>query len=160
MAARANAKGRGNGRERVDRPSYPGRRARGSGIATLPLPRRRASRRPLPGPPALVVAGCATVTTIGIDPGEQFVLGGGQAGAFEVRLENPGLEPVRIAEVTLSGDTTLVAVLGPGESVTATFSPGSAALLVNRGTREAVLRGRIRGSALGMRFAPVDAERP
>ena len=105
---------------------------------------------------ALVAGGCATTTTIGIDPGEQFVLGGGQAGAFEARLVNQGRVTVGVAELTAAGDTVYVADLAPGEATAATFAVGSAALLINRSTGGAVVRGRIRGSGLGMRYVPVD----
>ena len=108
---------------------------------------------------AVAATGCATVTTIGIEPGEQFVLGGRQGGTFQAQLENRGEGPVRVAEVTATGDTVLVAELAPGASATATFSEGSAALLINRGAQQATIRGRIRGGGtLGMRYTPVGGE--
>lgn len=106
----------------------------------------------------LLASGCGTIrSTVGIDPGETFVLGGGQAGAFSAELLNVGTVSVGIAEVLASGDTLVVATLASGEGTRARFAAGSAALLVNRSAREAAVQAVVRGDTnLGMRYTPVD----
>ena len=106
---------------------------------------------------ALVLSACGTIrSTIGIGPGEQFVLGGGQEGAFRVELLNTGPVPVVVAERSASGVTVPRDTLAPGDAVRASFAAGSAALLINASDREAEVRGVVRGDTdLGMRYAPV-----
>ena len=106
---------------------------------------------------ALVLSACGTIrSTIGVAPGEQFVLGGEQDGAFTASLANVGAVAVDVAERTAEGETRVIATLPPGETTEARFAPGSAALLINRTEREARVRGTIRGDTdLGMRYTPV-----
>jgi len=105
-----------------------------------------------------VLAGCSSIrSTIGIDPGEQFVLGGSQKGAFTAELLNVGPESVRIYEATAEGDTFLVTTLAPGRAARALFAAGSAALLANPSSQEASIKAVVRGDTnLGMRYVPVD----
>ena len=105
-----------------------------------------------------LLAGCGGIrSTIGIDPGEQFVLGGSQKGAFTARLVNLGAVPVEVAERLVDGTTTHRATLAPEQSATLTFADGSAALLVNRSGRAASVRGVITGDTrLGMAYTPAD----
>lgn len=105
------------------------------------------------------VSSCSpTRSTIGIPAGETFVLGGGQAGAFEAKLLNIGSVSVRVAELTLAGDTVSVSELGPGDDASVRFSAGSAALLINTADREASVQGVIQGNTddLGMRYVTPD----
>lgn len=104
-----------------------------------------------------VLSGCSSIqSTIGIDPGEQFVLGGSQEGAFTAELLNVGPESVRVSEATAAGDTLLITTLAPGRAARASFPAGSAALLANPSRQEASVRAVIRGDTnLGMRYVPV-----
>jgi len=106
----------------------------------------------------LVASGCSTIrSTIGIDPGETFVLGGKQEGAFRAQLMNVGEVAVEIAQRTASGDTLVLATLAPGQSVDQPFPAGSAALLINRSGRAASIQGVISGDTnLGMRYTPAE----
>ncbi|GAB5537234.1 MAG: hypothetical protein Rubg2KO_34830 [Rubricoccaceae bacterium] len=105
-----------------------------------------------------ILAGCSSIrSTIGIDPGEQFVLGGEQEGAFTAELLNVGPESVDIYEATADGDTLLITTLSPGRAARASFASGSAALLANPSRQEASIQAVVRGDTnLGMRYVPVD----
>ncbi len=90
-----------------------------------------------------------------IEPGKQFVLGGGQRGAFRVKGTNSGSVTVRVVERFAAGDTLGRGVLPPGAKADLTFTTGSAALIVNlSATRQAELDLRITGAtgALGMTY--------
>lgn len=106
----------------------------------------------------LLLAGCGAIrSTVGIGPGEQFVLGGAASGAFSAELLNVGRVAVEVAEVTAAGDTLVRAVLRPDSTAVARFGTGSAALLRNRSDQEAAVQAVIRGdTALGMGYVPVD----
>ncbi|MEM1055808.1 MAG: hypothetical protein AAGI52_09785 [Bacteroidota bacterium] len=107
----------------------------------------------------LLLTGCSTIrSTIGIPPGETFVLGGGQDGAFSAELLNVGDVTVGVSEVTVTGDTLALSTLAPRETARVPFAAGSAALLINANDREASVQGVIRGDtgSLGMRYVQAD----
>ncbi len=66
-----------------------------------------------------------------IEPGKQFVLGGGQRGAFRVKGINSGAVAVRVVERFVTGDTLGRGTLVPGQRADLPFRAGSAALIVN-----------------------------
>ena len=81
-----------------------------------------------------------------IDAGKQFVLGGGQRGAFRVAAHNVGPVPVSVAERRADGAVQERGRLEPGQRAVLAFEAGSAALVRNLGERQAVLDFRITGS--------------
>lgn len=91
-----------------------------------------------------------------IDAGQQFVLGGGQQGAFQVKGKNVGRVAVRVVERLVVGDTIGRGIILPGARVNVDFRPGSAALLCNASTHRARLSLDISGDlALGMTYEGV-----
>ena len=80
-----------------------------------------------------------------IEPGKQFVLGGGQRGAFKVAARNVGKVSVEVKERPASGALQSKATLKPGQSATLRFAAGSAAVLVNTTSTQANLDLSITG---------------
>jgi hypothetical protein len=108
----------------------------------------------LAGTALRVVCGGITSQTV-IEGGKQFVLGGGQRGAFRVAAHNVGPVPVSVAERLAGGAVQERGRLEPGQRLTLAFGAGSAALVRNLGERPAVLDFRITGnisSGLGMGY--------
>lgn len=107
---------------------------------------------------ACLACGCGTIRSqIEIDPGDQFVLGGSQRGAFMVDLLNVGAAPVDVVEVSPIGDSLLIARLVPGASASAAFQAGAAALIINRSTLATAVQATIRGDTnLGMDYRPIE----
>ncbi|TDN38285.1 hypothetical protein E4631_05995 [Hymenobacter sp. UV11] len=89
-----------------------------------------------------------------IDAGKQFVLGGGQRGAFRVAAHNVGPVPVSVAERRADGSLHELGRLEPGQRTELAFAAGSAALVRNLGEHQAVLDFRVTGrtSGLGMGY--------
>ncbi|MDO7886522.1 hypothetical protein [Hymenobacter cheonanensis] len=85
-----------------------------------------------------------------IDPGKQFVLGGGQHGAFRVAAHNVGPVPVSVAERWPTGVVQERGSLEPGQRAELAFGAGSTALVRNLGERQARLAFRITGSTAGL----------
>lgn len=103
---------------------------------------------------AFSLSGCAITSGLTIEPGETFVLGGDQRGAFTVELLNTGSVEIEVAEVTVAEDTLRVAQLAPGEVARAHFGARSAALIINRGDVDVTVRATIRGDTnVGMGYA-------
>ena len=109
----------------------------------------------------VLLSGIALLTYCGpitsqttIEAGKQFVLGGGQRGAFRVAAHNVGPVPVSMAERRADGAVQERGRLEPGQRVVLPFEAGSAALVRNLGERQAVLDFRITGStsSLGMGY--------
>jgi hypothetical protein len=101
-----------------------------------------------------LLAGCTTLQSgLTIGPGEQFVLGGAQRGAYRVEARNVGDVPVDVAEVRAPGDTVALGALAPGARQSLRFGAGAAALLINPTDRPALLRLSVSGDTnLGMRY--------
>lgn len=96
-----------------------------------------------------------------IEPGKQFVLGGQQRGAFQVRIRNSGLVPVTLAERRPDGTVVEQGRLEPRQSARRDFGAGSAALVRNLGSRQAEFEASITGratSGLGMRYEALKME--
>lgn len=90
-----------------------------------------------------------------IPPGQQFILGGDQPGAFRVRGRNVGPVLVEVRERQRNGQLLYRAALPPGERATLSFAPGSTALLRNASERKAVLDLDISGRSPGrMTYEP------
>jgi hypothetical protein len=88
-----------------------------------------------------------------IEPGQQFVLGGDQPGAFFVSGVNSGPVAVRVVERFASGDTLGRGVLAPGAKAGLKFEKGSAALIINKNSVKATLNLKITGDTnLGMTY--------
>ena len=91
-----------------------------------------------------------------IPSGQQFVLGGGQPGAFRVSAQNTGPVPVEIRERPQGGGIFGKAVLAPGQQETLRFLAGSTAVLLNPSRRQARLKLIIGGDTnLRMTYEPV-----
>lgn len=104
---------------------------------------------------ALSLIGCGSINSgLRVDPGKQFVLGGGQRGAFKVDANNVGDVPVRITLRREDGVTTDLGSLEPGASETLNFPAGSAAVVANTSdARVARVDIRVTGDTdLGMRY--------
>ena len=82
-----------------------------------------------------------------IEPGQQFVLGGNQRGAFKVAARNVGKVAVEVKERPTNGTPFSKATLKPGQQATLRFAAGSAAVLVNATDTKANLDLRITGEA-------------
>ena len=90
-----------------------------------------------------------------IEPGKQFVLGGGQPGAFKVQAHNVGKVPVEIKERPRGGGIFGKVTLAPGARGTLRFMAGSTAVLLNPSGVQAVLDLKITGAPnLGMTYEP------
>ncbi len=92
-----------------------------------------------------------------IPAGKQFVLGGGQRGAFAVVADNIGPVAVEIRERPAGGGIFGKAVLQPGEKGKLRFLAGSTAVVLNPSRREAKLSFFISGDTknLGMGYEAV-----
>ena len=74
-----------------------------------------------------------------IQPGKQFLLGGGQAGGFRVTGRNVGPVAVEVLERPRRGPAVARGRLLPGQRVALSFADSSAAVISNASTRQAVL---------------------
>jgi hypothetical protein len=80
-----------------------------------------------------------------IEPGKQFVLGGGQPGDFKVVARNVGKVPVEFKERPRGGGIFGRATLAPGQQTVLRFMAGSSALLLNPSVQTANLKLHITG---------------
>ncbi|QDA58683.1 hypothetical protein [Hymenobacter jejuensis] len=80
-----------------------------------------------------------------IEPSHQFVLGGGQRGAFMVVARNVGPTAVEALERPATGKLMSKAILKLGQQVTLRFASGSAAVLANPAATTAHLDLQITG---------------
>jgi len=111
-------------------------------------------------PLALAAAtGCATLhsglfSQTYIEAGKQFVLGGGQPGAFSVDGRNVGPVAVAVQERRANGTLTERGTLAPGQDIHLDLAAGSAALILNPSPRQATVNLTLNGqtSGLGMRY--------
>ena len=105
--------------------------------------------------PLLAVAGTIH-SSLFIEPGKQFILGGDQLGAFKVAAKNVGSVPVEIRERPKGGGTFGKVILQPGQSGVLKFAAGSTAVLLNPSATAANLDLTITGDTkLGMTYEPV-----
>ena len=97
-------------------------------------------------------------STLYIEPGEQFVLGGNNPNPWSAAAYNKGDVPVTIYRRTgVAMDE--VATVAPGDTAAADFAGGQAAVLVNASDRQARLRVDGTTANLGMRYEPGDDTR-
>ncbi|TGE15399.1 hypothetical protein [Hymenobacter elongatus] len=90
-----------------------------------------------------------------IEPGKQFVLGGGQRGAFKVEAHNVGPVPVEIKERPRGGGIFGKTTLAPGARGTLRFMAGSTAVLLNPSAEQAKVDLKISGDTkLSMNYEP------
>ena len=105
--------------------------------------------------PLLALAGTIH-SNLFIEPGKQFILGGGQRGAFKVVGKNIGTVPVEIKERPRGGGIFGKVTLAPGQRGTLRFAAGSTAVLLNPSAVQANLDLTITGDTkLGMTYEPV-----
>ncbi|MEL6615908.1 MAG: hypothetical protein AAFQ43_09230, partial [Bacteroidota bacterium] len=96
-------------------------------------------------------------TNLTIPAGEQFILGGGQEGAFTAVLRNDGRVDVTVMEIQASGEITRTLTLRTGQTATATFAAGATARVANESDRDAKVWAEVTGDTnLGMRYTPVE----
>jgi hypothetical protein len=117
--------------------------------------------------PRFLLALCTTLasacagTTSGtlIEPGQSFLLGGGQQRAFSVKGRNTGPVPVEIT-VQREGTRVPVATVQPGEDVDADFRARDMVIFTNRSVQRASLSVKLnRGpDELDMRYEAVGAD--
>ena len=116
---------------------------------------------------ALVVTSACTPIRSGLNipPGEAFLLGGEQRGAFTVTAENVGSVPVSIGpeseprRLDAAAGPDVHVTIEPGERGSMRFERGQAALFTNLGSKTARLRAVIRSDTpLGMGYLKVDRE--
>jgi hypothetical protein len=94
-----------------------------------------------------------------IQPGEQFVLGGGQKGEFKVQAHNKGRVAVKITERFKFGGTEEKGMLKPGGRATLSFGNGSSAIILNSSDQKANLGLKITGTTdLGMRTQAAESQ--
>ncbi len=105
-----------------------------------------------------VLASACAGTTSGtfIDPGQSFLLGGGQQREFSVKGRNTGPVPVEIT-VQRAGARVPVATVPPGGAVDAVFRARDMVVFTNRSTSRASLSVQLnRGpEELAMRYEAV-----
>jgi hypothetical protein len=105
-----------------------------------------------------VLASACAGTTSGtlIDPGQSFLLGGGQQREFSVQGRNTGPVPVEIT-VQREGTRVPVTTVEPGGSVDAVFRARDMVVFTNRSTSRASLSVKLnRGpDELAMRYEAV-----
>ncbi|MCB2407796.1 hypothetical protein [Hymenobacter lucidus] len=91
-----------------------------------------------------------------IEPGKQFVLGGGQPGSFRVAARNVGKVAVEFKERPRGGGSFGRATLQPGQTATLRYLPGSSAVLLNSSAQLANVKLHVTGetSGLGMNYEP------
>ena len=105
--------------------------------------------------PLLALAGTIH-SNLFIEPGKQFILGGGQRGAFKVVGKNIGTVPVEIKERPRGGGIFGKVTLAPGRRGTLRVAAGSTAVLLNPSAVQANLDLTITGDTkLGMTYEPV-----
>ena len=106
--------------------------------------------------PLLALAGTIHSSLL-IEPGKQFILGGDQLGAFRVAAKNVGSVSVEIRERPKGGGTFGKVTLQPGQSGVLKFAAGSTAVLLNPSATKANLDLTITGDTkqLGMTYEPV-----
>ncbi|MEM1041994.1 MAG: hypothetical protein AAGI91_05130 [Bacteroidota bacterium] len=107
---------------------------------------------------ALALTGCgATNSTVNIEPGEQFVLGGGSGSAFRVQVQNLGPGPITVRSRSAGGEVSDLAVLEPDEQETVRFPARASALLSNASEFATQVAVRIWSvGRLGMGYDPVE----
>ncbi|MCB2379119.1 hypothetical protein LGH70_16075 [Hymenobacter sp. BT635] len=91
-----------------------------------------------------------------IEPGKQFVLGGGQPGAFRVAARNVGKVAVEFKERPRNGGIFGKATLQPGQSATLRYMAGSSAVLLNPSAQRANVNLHVTGDTnnLSMNYEP------
>ncbi|TGE24914.1 hypothetical protein E5K00_06855 [Hymenobacter aquaticus] len=90
-----------------------------------------------------------------IEPGKQFILGGGQPGAFKVVARNVGKVPVEFKERPRGGGIFGRATLQPGQTATLRYLAGSSAVLLNPSAQTANVRLHVTGDTkLSMTYEP------
>ncbi|MDO7877111.1 hypothetical protein Q5H93_20365 [Hymenobacter sp. ASUV-10] len=94
-----------------------------------------------------------------IDAGKQFLLGGGQPGAFTVQGRNVGPVPVAVREEPRTGPAIGRGTLAPGATARLKFAAGSTARLINLGTKQAVLELDVTGDTGQLRMTYEPAQR-
>lgn len=101
------------------------------------------------------MAACGSLnSSISIEPGKAFRLGGGQAGEFVVRGRNTGPVPVTVFS-ELAGKRDSILTLAPGAPVDARFPAMATAVFSNASsTATATVAVKVTGDtdALGMRY--------
>jgi len=92
-----------------------------------------------------------------IEAGKQFILGGGQRGEFRVVAKNVGTVPVEFKERPRGGGIFGKATLAPGQQAVLRFGAGATAVLLNPNRRQAHLDLTITGDnqQLRMDYEPV-----
>ena len=102
---------------------------------------------PLAALSTLSLAGCSAFhSDLTVPPGETFLLGGDQKGAFTARASNIGAVTVTLAQRGKTGAINELGALLPGKTQTLTVQLGSAALVRNRTTQAARLSVYLTGS--------------
>jgi hypothetical protein len=101
---------------------------------------------------SLAVAPATFHSHLLIDAGQQFLLGGGQPGAFTVKGRNVGPVPVAVREEPRSGPAIERGTLVPGATAQLKFAAGSTARLLNLGTKQAALELDVTGDAAQLRM--------
>lgn len=95
-----------------------------------------------------------------IEPGKQFILGGGQPGEFRVVAKNVGPVPVEFQERPRGGGIFGKAILAPGQRAVLRFAAGATAVLLNPSRSQAHLDLTITGDnkQLRMDYEPVRSD--
>lgn len=99
---------------------------------------------------------CAGITfNLLIEPGKQFVLGGGQLGGFQAEAHNVCTVPVEVRERPRGGGIFGKTTLAPGAWGAVRFMAGSTAVLLNPSAQQANINLKITGDIkLSMTYEP------
>lgn len=76
---------------------------------------------------------------------QTFVLGGKEAGGFQLTARNTSRSTVELLERTATGDTLRIGFLEPQKEVQRAFAPGTSALVHNPAAHRVVMRFQVVG---------------
>ena len=132
----------------------------GSGLGMGYVAAQPSATLAAPGPegaPGAAPAGGAApkLSRLLIPAGQEFLLGGGQAGGFTFVGTNVGTVAVQARERTSDGQTRVRGLIAPGQAVELQFGSGSQALLFNGSGTRARLKidaSRLNPRELGMTY--------
>ncbi len=80
---------------------------------------------------SLLVVGCGSVQQVVIPPQQEFTIGGGDHGVYDVKVINQGAVAVRLSEKLEYGESIDQGFLSRGEKVRLSFLSGSSAVFSN-----------------------------
>jgi len=104
----------------------------------------------------LLLQSCVTTAGIGIDPGQEFVLGEQNRVGYRAELRNKGSVPITVKAVNRSNNSVQQAVtLQVGEKINLNVKGSENIYLINNGSRAASVKARLTKNVNGMRYQDI-----